>query len=221
MSWENSRVLTPLKRDFLKLFFEQETGFFLSGGSALGVFYLDHRRSYDLDFFSMQEVHWQTLKTRVQKVATGIGAALDTLSASPYFQRMKLTRDDETEILDFVIEMVPQVFPEKRRFGKIVVDPLVEIGINKICTLVHRSELKDLIDLYFLQRDADFEIIAHWEQACTKEAGLEPAMVSHLLSQIDVEEIPHYLEKELTIEQLRAFIDELRKKLADMASPRS
>jgi len=167
----------------------------------------------------MEEVHWQALKTQVQKVATVIGATLDTLNASPYLQRMKLTRGSENEILDFVFELVPQVYPEKRRFGKIVVDPLLEIGINKICTLVHRSELKDLIDLYFLQSDVDFDIIAHWKRACTKEAGLEPAMVSFLLSQINVDEIPHYLEKELTVDQLRKFINELHKKLADMASP--
>ena len=219
MNWEDSKVLTPLKRDFLKAFFQVETTFFLSGGSALGVFYLDHRRSYDLDFFSMQEVHWQALKGQVQKIASSIGSALETLSASPYFQRMRLTRDDETEILDFIIEFVPQVFPEKNRFGNIVVDPLIEIGINKICTLVHRSELKDLIDLYFLQRDAEFDIIANWERACTKEGGLEPAMVSYLLTQIDIDEIPHYLEKELRINQLRTFVDEFRKKLAMMASP--
>ena len=32
----------------------------------------------------------------------------------------------------------------------ITVDTQLEIGINKICTLLGRTELKDLIDLYFL-----------------------------------------------------------------------
>ncbi len=100
-------------------------------------------------------------------------------------------------------------------------DFLDEIGINKICTLVHRSELKDLIDLYFLQRDAGFDIFANLERARTKEAGLEPAMLSFLLSRVEVTTIPHYLEKELTINQLKAFIDELRKKFAAEASEAS
>ena len=43
MNWEKSKALTPLKRDFLKAFFEREHRFFLTGGSALGIFYLQHR----------------------------------------------------------------------------------------------------------------------------------------------------------------------------------
>jgi len=58
MNWEESKILTPLKRDFLKAFFEREQRFFLTGGAALGVFYLQHRRSYDLDLFSAKEFDW-------------------------------------------------------------------------------------------------------------------------------------------------------------------
>ena len=49
MNWEESKALTPLKRDFLKGFFDRGQSFFLTGGSALGIFYLQHRLSYDLD----------------------------------------------------------------------------------------------------------------------------------------------------------------------------
>jgi len=34
--------LTPLKKDFLKTFFSRNSIFYLTGGSALGIFYLDH-----------------------------------------------------------------------------------------------------------------------------------------------------------------------------------
>jgi hypothetical protein len=47
MSWEDSKACTPLKRDFLRAWFALESRYFLTGGSALGLFYLDHRRSYD------------------------------------------------------------------------------------------------------------------------------------------------------------------------------
>lgn len=39
MNWEESKALTPLKRDFLKAFFDRSQAFFLTGGSALGIFY--------------------------------------------------------------------------------------------------------------------------------------------------------------------------------------
>lgn len=50
MNWENSKACTPLKRDILKSWFSHEERYFLTGGSALAIFYLDHRYPYDLYF---------------------------------------------------------------------------------------------------------------------------------------------------------------------------
>ena len=62
MNWEESKALTPLKRDFLKAFFDRSQAFFLTGGSALGIFYLQHRLSFDLDFFTTDEhLQWHIL----------------------------------------------------------------------------------------------------------------------------------------------------------------
>ena len=61
MSWESSKAVTPLKRDFLKAFFAREKRFFLTGGSALGLFYLEHRYSYALDLFSQDRPDWLEL----------------------------------------------------------------------------------------------------------------------------------------------------------------
>ena len=62
MNWEESKALTPLKRDFRVAFFEHGSSFFLTGGSALGLFYLDHRLSFDLDFFTTDDaLDWHLL----------------------------------------------------------------------------------------------------------------------------------------------------------------
>jgi len=65
VTWEKSPALTPLKKDFLEAFFACESPFFLTGGPALGIFYLNHRLSYDLDFFSLEEVDWHSFRTDV------------------------------------------------------------------------------------------------------------------------------------------------------------
>jgi hypothetical protein len=52
MNWDESKACTPIKRDFLRAWFEVDQRFFLTGGSALGLFYLHHRISYDLDLFT-------------------------------------------------------------------------------------------------------------------------------------------------------------------------
>jgi len=132
--------------------------------------------------------------------------------------RMKLTRRGSVEILGFVIESVPQIYTEKNRFGKIVVDPLEEIGDNKIFALLHRSELKDVIDLYFLC-ESGFDLIENLERAQEKEGGLDPAMIAFLLSQVDLEQIPQYLLKILSIQNLGDFMREIKSELEKLSYP--
>ncbi|MCP4151368.1 MAG: nucleotidyl transferase AbiEii/AbiGii toxin family protein [bacterium] len=62
MNWEKSKALTPLKYDFLVSFFKENNDFFLTGGSALGIFYFQHRFSYDLDLFTVINIDWRLLE---------------------------------------------------------------------------------------------------------------------------------------------------------------
>ena len=51
-------ILTPAQQQFLTLFAQSSPlakQFYLTGGTALAAFYLQHRYSEDLDFFSDQE----------------------------------------------------------------------------------------------------------------------------------------------------------------------
>ena len=53
------KILTPLQRAILKQFPQvtDADSFYLTGGTALAYFYLKHRQSHDLDFFtSLQEL---------------------------------------------------------------------------------------------------------------------------------------------------------------------
>lgn len=220
MNWENSKALTPLKREFLRPFFAQTEKFFLTGGSALGIFYLDHRRSYDLDFFTTdtESMAWHVLTNQLLGIAAGIGAQCRNLIASPEFQRFELTRGAEREILDFVIERVPQVDPQKASFDTIRVDTLREMIANKLCTLVGRTEVKDLIDLYFLWKQGH-DILAHLPDAQRKEGGLDPAMISYLLAEVHVSAIPEYVLQPLSVAELNTFIRQLQQEFANRSFP--
>ncbi|MBI2352172.1 MAG: nucleotidyl transferase AbiEii/AbiGii toxin family protein [Deltaproteobacteria bacterium] len=48
-------ILSPLQWEFLSLFFQGAPPFFLTGGTALSAFYLQHRYSEDLDLFTLTE----------------------------------------------------------------------------------------------------------------------------------------------------------------------
>ncbi|NOY74957.1 MAG: nucleotidyl transferase AbiEii/AbiGii toxin family protein, partial [Kiritimatiellaeota bacterium] len=107
VNWENSKALTALKKDFLQEFFAVEKRFFLTGGSALGIFYFDHRLSYDLDFFTTEsDVEWKPIEGKIRDICERINAEYEPVTRSPSFQRFQMRRGAEKEIIDFVIEWV-------------------------------------------------------------------------------------------------------------------
>ncbi|MFQ5865173.1 MAG: nucleotidyl transferase AbiEii/AbiGii toxin family protein [bacterium] len=44
-----ANILNPLQNSFLDEFFQQTQEFYLTGGTALSAFYLQHRYSEDID----------------------------------------------------------------------------------------------------------------------------------------------------------------------------
>jgi hypothetical protein len=218
VNWEESKACTPLKRDFLRAWFSQEQRFFLTGGSALGLFYLEHRRSFDLDLFTSEDVEGKEVQNLVLRVASQIGADCRALRTAPDFHRFRLTRGDEREIVDVVVDRAPQLDVLKATFGGIRVDTLREIIANKLTTLLSRSETKDVVDLYFIEQ-AGHDILAAIPDAQAKDGGWEPAVVSMLLAGLDVADLPPWLIRELTPEDLRAFLDRLRLAIAAKALP--
>ncbi|MEO0122442.1 MAG: nucleotidyl transferase AbiEii/AbiGii toxin family protein [candidate division WOR-3 bacterium] len=55
-------ILTPLQQDFIRAFSKTKLveNFFLTGGTALSAFYLFHRYSEDMDFFT--EIEGEVIK---------------------------------------------------------------------------------------------------------------------------------------------------------------
>lgn len=218
MNWENSKAITPIKRDFLKSFFARENRFFLTGGSALGLFYLEHRYSYDLDFFTERSIDWLDVDGVIRLSAVEVGAEMSLQRDAPTFRRYLLVRGDEREIVDIVLCAGLQLDPEKMLFDNIKVDTMHEIMVNKITTLISRCELKDLVDLYFLEKEG-YRVEDLFDEAQEKDGGLDPAMISLLLNSLMISELPDYLIKPLTLQELCEFVSDLKRRMALLAYP--
>ena len=78
--------------------------------------------------------------------------------------------------------------------------------------------MKDIVDLYFLEKDG-FRVELYFEEAQQKDGGLDPAMVSLLLDSLSITELPDYMIKPLAIAELRAFVGDLKRRMALMAYP--
>lgn len=218
MNWEDSKACTPLKRDILRSWFAQESRYFLTGGSALGIFYLQHRHSYDLDLFTCEEVDSKEIQNTVSRIAEQIDAHSKPLRSAPDFHRFILTRGSESEVLDIVRDRAPQLDQEKVLIGGIRVDTLREITANKLTTLLNRSELKDIVDLYFLEQEG-CDLLAAIPDAYKKDGGWEPAIVSMLLSSFNLDDPNVLFIKKLKPKDLQAFVMRLRLAIADLALP--
>jgi predicted nucleotidyltransferase component of viral defense system len=139
--------LTALQRELLSAFFEREARFFLTGGGALAGFYFAHRTTEDLDLFSAPGPSLEDASIALVAAAEACGAQTKPVRTFPEFRRLSVERPGETCIVDLVIDRAPSVEPTKAIFGKVRVDTLREIAANKVCTLIGRSEIKDLVDL--------------------------------------------------------------------------
>ena len=61
------------------------------------------------------------------------------------------TEGDESVVVDLVVEHAQQLHSEKPAHGIVRVDPAAEIFANKLCTLLGRSEIRDLVDARALE----------------------------------------------------------------------
>lgn len=75
----------------------------------------------------------------------------------------------------------------------VMVDSLEDMHANKITCLLSRSEPRDLVDLYFLDR-AGQAPEAFLLEALQKDAGVDPGILSFLLKEFPVAPIPVMLQ---------------------------
>lgn len=135
--------------------------FFLTGGTALSVFYLHHRTSEDLDLFAVDAVELSEISFWIRTVWQANHVVIRT---TLHFLSVLI----EDVKVDFVIDALsdrgerPRVplIPMKEASGQvdgdvkqISIDTLSNIAANKLCTTVSRTEPKDFVDRYFLLKE--------------------------------------------------------------------
>lgn len=210
--------LSPLQEDLLQAFFQREDHFFLSGGGALAGFHLAHRETHDLDLFTLEDALDRGMSA-LESSARDLGAAIEAIQTAPDFRRVLVRRGAEAVVVDLVREYVAQASPEKQVVRGIRVDPPGEIMANKLCVLLSRSEVRDLVDVRALEQ-AGYSLDDALTAAGTKDKGLTPGQLAWVLSQI---ELGHDLVPpgSVSLKELRDYLAELIVRLTQKAFPAS
>ena len=209
--------LDSLQQEVLKAFFEYERGFFLTGGAALAGFYLQHRTTKDLDLFTVED-RLEEGAAALAAVAQDMGGSLESLVVYVDFRRYLLRRGTSSVVVELVRDRAPQVVATKSVMGSIRIDPPEEIIANKLCTLLSRAEIRDLVDLRALE-GAGYRVEDHMESASRKDAGLTPGQLGWVLSQIVIGDDAR-LPEGVSPEVLRQYLRDLENRLAGMAFPK-
>lgn len=122
--------------------------FYLTGGTALAEFYLHHRLSEDLDFFSEQDVDVQAVSIFLAKVKKS--AKITKVEHQQSFNRnlffLNLLDGDtiKTEFTFFPFTRIEK----KEKIGDLFIDSIIDIAVNKVFTIYQKPRCRDFMDLY-------------------------------------------------------------------------
>ncbi len=190
--------------------------FYFTGGTALSAFYLKHRYSEDLDFFSENKFD----SHRVENIIDGLSKKYKFEYTSEFIEvvqifMLKFKNLDPVKV-DFA-------YYPYRRIEKVViiddikVDSLLDIAVNKLHTITQRTTVKDFVDLYFLlQKFGMWDLIEGIKIKFNQK--IEPLLLaSDFLKIEDFDYLPRMI-KPITIEELQIFYREQAKKLGQQST---
>ena len=183
----------------------------LGGGAALSGAYLGHRMTGDVDLFSHDREDMRALVGLLGDAAAEAGVSVTVLRDVGHLVRARLEAGEVVTEVDVVYEPSADVEPPPPPIEEIVVESLADLRASKLTCILSRSEPRDLVDLYFLDR-AGFPPDQDLEIAVRKDAGIDPGVLAWLLSQFPVDPLPKMLEP-LEVEELQKFRDELAARL--------
>lgn len=208
--------LTTFQREVLEGFFAREQRFYLTGGAALAGFHLGHRTTEDLDLFTGSEV-LDDGEEALRATATSIGATVERVRVATTYRRWHVRRDADVVVVDLAFDPTAQGSSDKERIGQVRVDPAEEILANKLTTILSRAETRDLVDAMFLLRQGH-SLEKALELAQRKDASASAGTLAWLLGDLRIGDDAR-LPADVSVPQLRAFVEELRERLARLAFP--
>jgi hypothetical protein len=174
--------LYPLQDEVLRLIRNEDTGFYLTGGTAASRGYLNHRFSDDLDLFVNDDRRFGLWTERlIYSLSRSLPWKVNVLLKEERFVRLELASHDiamKMELVNDVPARLGEVI-EHSTLGRL--DSPENILANKITALIDRNEPKDLADIWGFCCRLQLSLIPAIEGAQSKAAGVFPADLARVL----------------------------------------
>lgn len=211
-----SDILTPLQQAVLTELFGDlwlRDHFYLTGGTALAAFYLRHRRSDDLDLFTHDDI-LEGIDGLLRSSQARTGWKVDQIRKFPRFLRYRVNDDLQ---LDFVVD-VPFRVGSPQSIENVMVDSLKNIAVNKVCAILGRLDSKDYVDLFFILREHELDILELLDLASHKDAGMDRFVWASLVGTAELAILPSMI-RPVSLVDLTQFYRALRDQILDAIRP--
>ncbi len=143
-------ILTGLQKKILNIFsaLPDKGAFYLTGGTALSAFFLKHRKSHDLDFFTNIEELISPVSLKLEAYLKKHDLRVERLRGFHSFVELSVNSSEDSTIIHLALDS-PFRFEQPTAFEEIPglkVDSLTDIATNKLLALFGRAVLRDFID---------------------------------------------------------------------------
>ncbi len=210
-------LLTKNQSEFLNFFgsnLELNKNFYLTGGTALSEFYLQHRFSEDLDFFNENEFLQTDITPFVKKSQSILG--FEKFDYQNSFNRNiyhLIFPNSNFLKVEFTYFPFTQIERPKEKKG-VLVDSLSDIAVNKVFTIHQKPRGRDYFDVYMILKKENWSLEEMIMKAKIKfDTRVDPLQLgSQLIKVKDLLDDP--ILKDSTVKRKDVedfFLDEARK----------
>ncbi len=152
--------------------------FYFTGGTPLAAFYLGHRYSEDLDFFSETEFEIRDLTVFFNQLKHALPIASVDFQQSYNRNLYFLKFPKEVLKIEFTFFPFARIGKGIKQFG-LDVDSVEDIAVNKLFTIYQRTKVRDYIDLYLLCKKYGYKVSKLTAQAKVKfDWHIEPLQLA-------------------------------------------
>lgn len=166
-------ILTPLQREFIEILagLPDKDQFYLAGGTALAEYYLGHRLSFDLDFFTGTESLVLPTSYQLENACRKKNLSLKVVRRFSTFVEFLAEKNNESLKIDLALDSPYRFEQPVLASAGIFINDYPDLRVDKLLAYFGRAEPRDAVDLYFiLQKELPETLL---EQAAQKDPGFD------------------------------------------------
>ena len=186
-------TLTPLQKEFMEILasLPDKEQFYLAGGTALSEYYLGHRLSFDLDYFTGTENLVLPLSYQIEAACNKKGLSLKVVRRFGTFVELLVEKAGESLKVDLALDSPYRFESPVLSSDGIYVNDYSDLRSDKVLAYFGRAEPRDAVDLYFiLQKESPEDLL---EQAAQKDPGFDHYFFAQALNRC--EKFPDELDR--------------------------